>query len=134
MKFVCTRGIYKSNDLNNLPYSNCQEMALRRDGMHFVLCPKQGKGLSVAHLYPKNWSSVSPPPRAYLDSQMENLPQNLLELRLSFIVTSYIVRDFYHTTTSTATKTTLNKDNSHSFKLHCDFPLLLTLSKCSRCC
>ena len=90
----------------NLPYSNYQEMALGREGVHFVFCPS---GSPI----PKNWSSVSPLRGPILIPKWRICP-NLLELRLSFVVTSYIVRDFYHTTTSTATKTTLNKDNSHS--------------------
>ena len=39
-------------------------MALKQDGVHFFLCPKQGQGFkpSAAHLYP-NISRVPPFPR-----------------------------------------------------------------------
>ena len=41
MKFVCP--LYKSNDYRvNFLYCNCQRMGLKQNGMHFVLCPKQG--------------------------------------------------------------------------------------------
>ena len=37
MKFVCTPSIQKQ-----LLKRNCQQMALKQDGVHFALCPKQG--------------------------------------------------------------------------------------------
>ena len=41
MKFVCP--LYKSNDYKvNLLYCNCQWIAFKTNGMHFVLYPKQG--------------------------------------------------------------------------------------------
>ena len=43
--------VYKSNDYNvNFLDCNCQLMTLKHDGIHFVLCPKQGNEIEVVVL------------------------------------------------------------------------------------
>lgn len=57
---------------------------------------------------PQNWSSASPVRAPIVISKWRICP-NLFDPRLSFVVTLYIVRDFYDTTTSTAAKRHLMK-------------------------
>ena len=39
--------VYKSNEYNNnFLNCNCQQMTLKQDGVHFVVCPKQGNEIA----------------------------------------------------------------------------------------
>lgn len=65
--------VYKSNEYNNnFLNCNCQQMTLKQDSVHFVVCPKQGneiegivsKKLFVLKMfYPKQSLRVSDPQR-----------------------------------------------------------------------
>ena len=92
--------VYKSNHYDaNLLYSNCQQVALKQDRMHFGFCPKQGNKLQFVLLnrgcilglffilnrvrvsnpqwrspIPKYWWSTPPDLNSYLAPCCCNLP------------------------------------------------------------
>ena len=82
--------VYKDNDYNvNLLCCNCQQMALKQDGVHFLLCPKDSSKIEgvfldraciLGYFGPKQGQGFKPSAAQHLYTNISHPPGLLLSL------------------------------------------------------